>query len=321
MPLPDATEKWTMAVNEVTIGAGPDDGGTRTSVVKVGGAKALPYMHFEGPTPNKSAIAMEVWDIPPTEWAPPLVEALGDVINSSAEWAKACEEKFGAEIICLRLMGIHPDFGDASPDHAVDVVKSVLEATGLPLIIWGCDHDDKDNVVLPRCSQAAARERCLVGTVKEDNYKTLTAACIADKHNLIGESPIDINIAKQVNILASDMGFPLERMVMFPQTGALGYGMEYVYSIQERGRLAALGGDKMMAMPVICNVGYEAWRAKEAKASAEDFPQWGDEQERGALWEFTTAASLLQAGADIMVMRHPKAVAALKRVIAELTKP
>jgi acetyl-CoA decarbonylase/synthase complex subunit delta len=138
---------------------------------------------------------------------------------------------------------------------------------------------------------------------------------------LIGESPIDINIAKQVNILASDMGFPLERMVMFPATGALGYGMEYVYSIQERGRLAALGGDKMMAMPVICQVGQEAWRAKEAKATAEEFPQWGDEQERGALWELTTAVSLLQAGADIMVMRHPKAVAALKAVIVELMKP
>jgi acetyl-CoA decarbonylase/synthase complex subunit delta len=116
------------------------------------------------------------------------------------------------------------------------------------------------------------------------------------------------------------MGFPLERLVMFPATGALGYGMEYVYSIQERGRLAALGGDKMMAMPVICQVGQEAWRAKEAKASAEEFPQWGDEQERGALWELTTATSLLQAGADIVVLRHPKTVTALKNVIAELMK-
>jgi acetyl-CoA decarbonylase/synthase complex subunit delta len=320
MPLPEATEKWTMAINEVTIGAGPDEGGTRTSVVKVGGAKALPYMHFEGPTPNRTVVAMEIWDCPPADWAPPLTDALGDVVNSPVEWAKACAEKFGAEMICLVLKGTHPDSGDASPDDAAAVVKSVLEATGLPLIIWGSGHDEKDNVVLPKCSQIAAGERCLMGTIKEDNYKTLTAACLADKHNLIGESPIDINIAKQVNILASDMGFPLERMVMFPQTGGLGYGIEYVYSIQERGRLAALGGDKMMAMPVICNVGYEAWRAKEAKASAEEFPEWGNELERGALWEFTTAVTLLQAGADMMVMRHPKAVAALKKVIADLAK-
>jgi acetyl-CoA decarbonylase/synthase complex subunit delta len=321
MPLPDATERWTMAINEVTIGAGPDEGGTRASVVKVGGEKSLPYMHFEGPMPNRTVVAMEVWDCAPGDWAPPLVEALGDVVNSPVEWVKACEEKFGAEMICLTLRGTHPDFGDASPDAAAAVVKSVLEATGLPLIIWGSGHDEKDNLVLPKCSQVAAGERCLIGTIKEDNYKTLTAACLADRHNLIAESPIDINIAKQVNILASDMGFPLERMVMFPATGALGYGMEYVYSIQERGRLAALGGDKMMAMPVICQVGQEAWRAKEAKATAEEFPQWGDEQERGPLWELTTAVTLLQAGADIMVMRHPKAVAALKRVIAELMKP
>jgi acetyl-CoA decarbonylase/synthase complex subunit delta len=321
MPLPDATEKWTMALNEVTIGAGPDEGGTRKSVVKVGGEKTLPYMHFEGPMPNQTVVAMEVWDCVPTDWAAPLMEALGDVVNSPAEWAKACEEKFGAEIICLMLKGTHPDFGDASPDDAAAVVKSVLGATGLPLIIWGGGHDEKDNLVLPKCSQVAAGERCLVGTVTEDNYKTLTASCLADKHNLISESPVDINIAKQVNILASDMGFPLERIVMWPQTGALGYGMEYVYSIQERGRLAALGGDKMMAMPVICQVGQEAWRAKEAKASAEEFPQWGDEQERGVLWELTTAVSLLQAGADIMVLRHPKTVAALKGVIAELMKP
>jgi acetyl-CoA decarbonylase/synthase complex subunit delta len=321
MPLPDATEKWTMAINEVAVGAGPDEGGTRTSVVRVGGEKTLPYMHFEGPMPNRTVVAMEVWDRAPTDWAPPLMEALGDVVNSPAEWAKACEQKFGAEMICLTLKGTHPDFGNASPDDAAAVVKSVLAATGLPLIIWGGGQDEKDNLVLPKCGQVAAGERCLIGTIKEDNYKTLTAACLADRHNLIAESPIDINIAKQVNILASDMGFPLERMVMFPATGALGYGMEYVYSIQERGRLAALGGDKMMAMPVICQVGQEAWRAKEAKATAEEFPQWGDEQERGALWELTTAVALLQAGADIMVMRHPKAVAALKGVIADLMKP
>ena len=212
MPLPDATERWTMAINEVAVGAGPDEGGTRTSVVRVGGEKGLPYMHFEGPMPNRTVVAMEVWDRAPTDWAPPLMEALGDVVNSPAEWAKACEEKFGAEMICLTLKGTHPDFGNASPDDAAAVVKSVLAATGLPLIIWGGGHDDKDNLVLPKCSQVAAGERCLVGTIKEDNYKTLTASCLADRHNLIGESPIDINIAKQVNILASDMGFTLARM-------------------------------------------------------------------------------------------------------------
>jgi acetyl-CoA decarbonylase/synthase, CODH/ACS complex subunit delta len=174
------------------------------------------------------------------------------------------------------------------------------------------------NNVLPRCSQAAAGERCLIGTVKEDNYKTLVASCLADGHTIIGLSPIDINIAKQVNILVSEMGLPLNRIVMYPTTGALGYGIEYAHSIQERGRLAALGGDKIMSLPVICMVGGEAWRTKEAKGSLQENPAWGDEATRGVYWEIGTASSLLQAGSDILVMRHPAAVAAIKKTIGEL---
>src|SRR4030066_386221 len=126
--------------------------------------------------------------------------------------------------------------GAAPPQAAAATVKSVLAAVGVPLIIWGSDHDEKDNEVLPRCSEAAKGEKCLIGAVKEDNYKTLVSFCLADGHSLIGLSPIDINIAKQVNILVSEMGFPLDRVVMYPTTGALGYGLGYVYSIQERGR-------------------------------------------------------------------------------------
>jgi len=139
---------------------------------------------------------------------------------------------------------------------------------------------------------------------------------LADGHYLITEAPLDINIAKQVNILASDMGFPLERIVTFQSTGALGYGIEYAYSIQERQRLAALAGDKMMAMPVICDVGYESWRAKEAKLV--DAPGWGAASERGPMWEAATAICLLQAGVDIIRMRHPKAVAIVKNFISQI---
>jgi len=148
--------------------------------------------------------------------------------------------------------------------------------------------------------------------VTEDNYKSLTAIAMADNHFLIAEAPLDINIAKQVNVLISDMGFPLERVVMYQSTGGLGYGMEYAYSIQERERLAALSGDNLMAMPVICDCGYESWRAKEAKAPADDFPQWGDERRRGPLWEAVTAIDLLQSGVDIVRLRHPEAVARVR---------
>jgi len=144
------------------------------------------------------------------------------------------------DLLEIRFDGIHPDKGDRDADHAVKVTKEVLSAVGVPLILWGCGNNQKDNEVMPKVSGAAKGEKCLIGVVEEDNYKSLTAIALADGHFLITAAPLDINIAKQVNILASDMGFPLERIVTFQSTGALGYGIEYAYSIQERQRLAAL---------------------------------------------------------------------------------
>jgi acetyl-CoA decarbonylase/synthase complex subunit delta len=316
--LSDAAEKWTGAINSLTIGATAANGGTRTSAVTVGGANGLPFMNYEGQTPHRPVVAMEIWDRAPDEWAAPLMAALGDAVLSPVDWARRCVEEWGADMLCLKLAGTHPDLGDRSPDEAAQTVKDVLGAVGVPLIIWGSENDEKDNEVLPRCTQAAAGEKCLVGIASEDNYKTLVAACQADGHSLINQSPVDINIAKQVNILVAEMGFPMDRVVMYQTTGALGYGLEYIYSIQERGRLAALGGDKMMSLPVICMVGQEAWRAKEAKATAEEQPTWGNEQTRGVIWELATAATLLQAGSDIIVVRHPATAQALKRIIDSL---
>lgn len=316
--LADAKDKWSGVIGTLTVGATREEGGTRTSKVTVGGASTLPFMRFEGATTSRPAVAVEIWDTPPDDWASPLMDAWGDVMTSPADWARKAVDTCGAELICLKLAGTHPDFGNRQPDDAAAVVRSVLKAVGVPLIIWGCENDEKDNDVLPRCSQAAAGERCMLAAATEDNYKTLVAACQADGHSLIGLSPIDINIAKQINILVSEMGFPMDRVAMYPTTGALGYGLEYSYSIQERGRLAALGGDKMMAMPVVCMVGQEAWRAKEAKATAEEQPGWGDAATRGIYWELATASSLMQAGSDIVVMRHPKAALALKDTITRL---
>jgi len=318
MALEDPKEKWSTTVATVRIGATPELGGTRACEVVLGGETTLPFLHFEGDTPNKPVVAMEVLDRAPSDWPETLVKPFADVIGSPAEWAAKCVKEYGAEMICLKLEGTHPDSGDKGPDEAAEVVKSVLKAVDVPLIVWGCDVDEKDNTVLPVCSEAAAGEKCLMGTVKEDNYRTLTAACMADGHSLIAESPLDINIAKQVNILVSEGGFPLDRVVMYPTTGGLGYGIEYAYSIQERGRLASLSGDRMMSPPVVCQVGQEAWRAKEAKANTEEAPHWGAADERGPMWEAMTAMALLQAGSDLLIMRHPKAVALVKRAIEAL---
>jgi acetyl-CoA decarbonylase/synthase complex subunit delta len=307
-------EKWTTKVNTVTLGATKDQGGTRETTVTVGGSSTLPYLNFEGEWPNPPAIAVEVLDVKPDDWPSPLADAYGDVWDDPAKWAKKAVE-YGADMICLTLKGTHPDFENRSADEAAGVVKDVLGAVGVPLIIWGSGDVDKDNDVMPAVSQAASGENCLLGTAVEKNYKTLAASCLADGHKIIGESPLDINIAKQVNILVSEMGFRLEDIVIFPATGALGYGIEYSYSIMERGRTAGLSGDKMLAQPVICTVGHETWRVKEAKASADEFPAWGELNKRGPIWEATCAATLLQAGGEIMIMRHPDAINGFKNLV------
>ena len=318
MPVPEVTQSFAGSVNRVTLGAIKEEGGTRSVKVTVGGAKNVVYggaVKDAGETP---VIAMDVLDSKPDDWPDALAEPYKDVLDSPGDWAKKCVEEFGADLICVKFEGIHPDKANRGADHAVKVTEEVLKAVGVPLILWGCGNDEKDNEVMPKVSGAAKGEKCLIGTVEDDNYKSLTAIALADGHFLITAAPLDINIAKQVNILASDMGFPLERMVTFQSTGALGYGIEYAYSIQERQRLAALSGDKMMAMPVICDVGYESWRAKEAKMT--DAPEWSAVEDRGPMWEAATAICLLQAGADIIRMRHPRAVATVKKFIRQVWK-
>jgi acetyl-CoA decarbonylase/synthase complex subunit delta len=307
MPLPAVQESYSGRVNEVTLG-----GGTRKKTLTIGGAKTIVYGGDRAVTGNRPLIAIDVLDAAPQDWAPVLAEAYGNVLSDPAAWAKKAVEEFGADLVCVKFDGIHPDKGNLGAAEAVAVTKKVIAAVGVPLILWGSGNDEKDNAVMPKVSEVAKGEKVLLGTVTQDNYKSLTATALADQHLLIAQAPLDINIAKQVNILVSDMGYPLESLVMFQTTGTLGYGMEYAYSIQERERLAALTGDKLMAAPVICDVGYETWRCKESKA---DLPQWGDAAKRGPLWEATTAVSLLQSGVDIVRMRHPAAVAVVKTYI------
>ena len=316
MPVPEVTASFTGSVNRLVLGASKEDGGSRSSTITIGGARNVAYGGLVDERSEKPIIAVDVLDGKPEDWPDILCEPYKDVLDSPGAWAKKCVDELGAELICLKFDGIHPDKADSGADEAVKVTEEVLKAVGVPLVLWGCGNDEKDNQVMPKVSEAAKGENCLIGTVTEDNYKSLTAIALADKHNLITQAPLDINIAKQVNILASDMGFPLERMVTFQTTGALGYGIEYAYSIQERQRLAALGGDKMMAMPVICDVGYESWRVKEAKLT--DVSEWGQAKDRGPMWEATTAICLLQAGVDIIRMRHPRAVAIVKNFINQI---
>lgn len=313
-------EKWTNKINELILGATKEQGGSSTKVVKVGGESCLPFMFQEGDMPNRPVIAMEVWDIEPSQWPDALKAPFGNSIKDPCEWAKKCVGDFGADLICLALESTNPELKNSSPQQAAETATKLLKGVGVPLIILGSGDKQKDNDVLAKCSQATKGENCLFGVATQDNYKTLTVSCMADGHSIIAESPIDINIAKQVNILITDMGFNPNKIAIHPTTGALGYGMEYVYSIMERGRLAALMGDRMLSMPFILFVGSEVWRVKEASVTDKELPGWGDLAKRGPLWEATTASCMLQSGADILVMRHPDAVKGVRGIITDLMK-
>jgi len=317
MAVPDAKEKWSGQIAAVTIGATQNEGGTRGGTVTLGGQRGIPFLSFDGETPNPPAIALDVLDKEPADWPAPLQEVYGDVWSDPAAWAGRVKQ-LGAELVSLRLVATHPDDEDRSPQQAADTVKAVLESCDLPLIIWGCDVPEKDQQVMPKVAEAAQGENCLIGSVTEDEYRTLTAAAQAYGHKLIALAPCDINKQKQINILITDMGYPLNDIVIYPSTASLGYGMEYIYSILERGRLAGLSGDTLMAQPVLLDIGHESWRAKEARSGDEVAAQWGPAAQRGPTWEAVTATDMLQGGADLLLMRHPKAMETVRSTIKQL---
>ena len=317
MEIPDVKEKWTSKINTVTLGATKEDGGTRGKKVTVGGATTLPFMIFEGEMPNKPVIAGFISDTAP-DWPEVIKEAIGKEINSPVEWAQKCASEYGVDLISLKMIGADPAGKDASPADCAKVVEDVLKAVDVPLIIWGCGDEEKDNSVLPECSQAAKGENCLIGSAKETNYMTIVAICNADKHKIISEAPVDINIAKQVNILLQDADYDLNDVVMFQTTAALGYGFDYVYTIIERCRTAGLKGDNLMTSPQICDIAGETYRVKEAVVDDDILPGWGKLAKRGPMWEAACAEGYLQAGADILIMAHPDAVKSIQNTISRL---
>lgn len=317
MPVEIPKDKWPGSVRTVTIGALPKDGGTRKCTVTVGGETTMPFLHYEGEIPNRPVVAIEIVDRKPDDWSPLLQETWKDVMDDPAEWAKAAEQA-GADLIVLELSLNNRNGEPTKPEEAVGAVKSVLAACGLPLIVFGPGQAEADNALLVPVSEATKGERIVIGICEDKNYRTIVATAMANDHLVSARTAMDVNLAKQLNILISDMGLPLDRILMDPTTGALGYGIEYGFSVMERLRLAALQGDKMTQLPMIVTPGYEAWKTKESKVG-EGVPEaWGDWLNRAINWETLTAITLLESGADIIVLRHPESVKRVKGAIDEL---
>ena len=310
-------EKWSGQVREVTIGATAEDGGTRTQTLTIGGESTLPFLHFEGSIPHRPALAIEIRDRKPDDWSPILLETWGEAMESPAAWAKAAEEA-GADLIYLVLSLTTADGEENTPENARRVVREVLDATGLPLAVAGPGQADVDNELLVPVAEEAEGERILLGICEEGNYRTIVAAALANNHLVQSKTPMDVNLSKQLVILISDMGIPLERIVMDPTTGALGYGIEYGYSVMERLRLAALQGDSMTQQPMLVNPGEEAWKVKESKVGEGVPESWGDWQNRALEWEALTASTLIESGADMLILRHPQTLKRVKAMIDAL---
>jgi acetyl-CoA decarbonylase/synthase complex subunit delta len=317
MPIEIPVEKWPGTVRTVTLGATAAEGGTRARVVTVGGEKAMPFMHFEAAMPNRPVIAVEIKDRKPDDWSSLLLDTWGDVIDDPAGWAKAAEG-IGADLILLYLSLTDKDGKPITPEAAVAAVKAVLGATGLPVIVFGPGQAEVDNLLLVAIAEATKGERLLLGICEDKNYRTIVATAMANGHLITARTPMDVNLAKQLNILIADMGLTLDRIIMDPTTGALGYGIEYGYSVMERLRLAALQGDSMTQLPMLVTPGFEAWKTKESKVGEGVPASWGDWQMRAINWETLTAVTLLESGADIVVLRHPESVKQVKAAIEEL---
>jgi acetyl-CoA decarbonylase/synthase complex subunit delta len=306
-------ESYAGSVTPVTLGKGD-------KAVTVGGESCYPFYHFEGDMPQKPRIAMEIWDMEPDDWPESALSPFKDVVGDAAAWAKKCVDDFGAEMIVLQLKSIDPNGSNASAADASATVKKVLDAIDVPLIIWGSANIEKDEEVIKQLSEDFQGHDLTMGPVEDKNHKGIGAAAMAYGHTLISSSPIDVNLAKQVNILLENLGMPMDKVIIDPTTGGLGYGLEYSYSVMERLRMAALQqGDDKLQQPIINNLGNEVWKSKEAKQSSDEAPLLGDPEKRAILMEAVGAVCYLLSGSNVLIMRHPEAIRMTKAYIDLMT--
>lgn len=300
-------------INEVEVGKGE-------KAFKLGGTGTMAFYDFDGDTGNAPKVGIEILDIAPEEWIPSLQELYKDVAVNPVEWAKYVEKEFNPDFICLRFLGADPNGLDKSPEACGEIAKAVVEAITVPLVIAGTGNHDKDAKVFEKVAASVEGHNCLILAATEENYKAVGAAAgLAYGQKVGAESSVDINLAKQLNVLLGQLGVKYEDVIMHIGCSSVGYGFEYLISTIDRIRLAALGqNDKTLQMPIITPVSFETWNVKESIAEVEDAPEWGDREERGIGMEISTAASIMAVGADAVIVRHPKSLETIKSFVEAL---
>lgn len=291
-------ESYTGIVREVTLGSG-------AKAVKIGGESKLAYAFFdEGSLPNAPKFALDMLDMQPEGWAPWFLEPYKDVVSDPVKWAQKCVS-YGADLVCLKLLSTDPGVKDTPADAAAQLAKRVAQAVKVPLIVYGSGDDKKDAQVLPKVAEACRGENLLLGPALKENYEAIAKAAQENGHAIIAQTPLDINLMKELNIKLSKI-FPAERIVIDPLSSALGYGMEYSFTIMERAKqTGVVFKDAMTQMPLIADLGGECTKTREAK----------ENKEQGILWEGITAVSLLLAGANIVILRHPETLKLVKEIL------
>ncbi len=313
MAFQPAKQVYSGQIREVTLGVGD-------KAVTVGGRNAYAFHSFEGSVPNPPRVAMEIWDKDPSaDWSEAAKAPFAGVLGDPVAWAKKCVSEFGAELIVVQTKSADPNAENRGAADVAAVVKQVSDAVDVPVIAWGVANHEKDVDVMRSVAEQCTGKRLGLSPVEEGDYKQIGAACLGYKHAVIASTPIDVNLAKQLNILLGNLGVSNKDIVIDPTTGGLGYGLEYSYSVMERISQAALTqeDDKLM-QPIIANVGNEVWKTKEANLSAADAPELGDPTQRAVLMEAITAVDLMLAGADIIILRHPETVKLVKGFIQKM---
>jgi acetyl-CoA decarbonylase/synthase complex subunit delta len=303
-------QPYSGKIGETTMGTG--DG-----AIKIGAEDAYPFHFFEGNMPNPPKIAMEIWDYDPSEeWPAAAVEPFKDVISSPEAWAKKCVDEYGVDMIVLQLKSTDPNGMDRSAEEAAQVAKKVVDAIDVPFVVWGTANNQKDEEVLKKIAEGCQGKNVSLGPVEEGNHKGVGASALGYNHTIIASSPIDVNLAKQLNILLGNLGVQSDKIIIDPTTGGLGYGLEYSYSVMERIRMAALTQeDDKLQSPMISSIGNEVWKCKEAGLSLEEAPTLGDPERRGILMEAVAAVSYLLSGSDVVILRHPETVRLVRSFI------